>query len=64
MQIVSTIRPGHTIRTQDGDFVVLGAQKLRSTYRYVVKDSAGKRTAFSREDVLQAQRDGLAQVIA
>ena len=25
---------------------------------------AKKRTAFSREDVLQAQRDGLAQVIA
>jgi len=64
MQIVATIRTGHRIVTQDKTYEVYGALKLRGRYLYQVVDVAThKKASLSREDVLQAQREGSARVI-
>lgn len=64
MQIVATIRPGHRIVTDSQTFEVYGALKLRGRYLYQVVDVATqKKASLSREDVLQAQREGAAKII-
>lgn len=64
MQIVATIRPGHIIETADDRYSVASSMKLRGRYLYVCINKAGRRVSLSRDDVLQAQRDGDAKVIA
>lgn len=64
MQIVSTIRKGHRIKTQDNVLTVLGSSKLRGGYYYIVADKHDKRFSISRDEVLEAQRDGSATVVA
>ncbi len=64
MQIVSTIRPGHTIRTEDNAYLVLGSMQMRGRYSYTARDQSGRKVSLSREDVLQAQREGSATVTA
>lgn len=64
MQIVATIRPGHRIVTETQTFEVYGSNKLRGRYAYLAFDVATqKKVSLSREDVLQAQREGSAKVI-
>ena len=64
MQIVATIRNGHRIVTQDKTYEVYGSLKLRGRYSYLVVDIATqKKASLSREDVLQAQREGSAKVM-
>ena len=64
-QIVATIRKGHVIRTQQNDWLVVGTSNIRGTYRYSVMDRKNsKRASLVREDVLQAQRDGIASVVS
>jgi hypothetical protein len=63
--IVATIRPGYVIRCDDGrEFTVRGSSKLRGVYRYTVKDQAGRVSTIRRDDVLEAQREGSAKVLA
>ena len=62
MTIVSTIYAGHIIKTANDTFTVMGSMKLRGRYLYVCNNSAGRRISISRDDVLQAQRDGDAVV--
>ena len=64
MQIVSTIRAGHIIKTEDNRFMVEGSMSIRGRYVYLVKDQSGRKVSLGREDVLQAQREGSAQVLA
>lgn len=64
MQIVATIRPGHVIKTDENRFMVEGSMKIRGRYFYIVKDQAGRKVSLGREDVLQAQREGSAQILA
>lgn len=65
MQIVATIRPGHRIVTETQTFEVYGSLKTRSGYKYLVVDAATKRKfSLDRDDVLQAQREGTAKVVA
>lgn len=64
MQIVATIRPGHIIKTEDNEFTVCGSIKLRGRYAYVCRDKAGRKVSLSREDVLQAQREGHTSIVS
>lgn len=64
MQIVATIRLGHRIVTETQTFEVYGSNKLRGRYAYLVFDVATqKKASISRDDVLQAQREGSARII-
>lgn len=60
MQIVTTIRVGYIISTDQGDFEVLGSRKFRSGQKYICKAPSGATVSLDREDVLEAQRDGSA----
>lgn len=64
MQVVTTIRPGHIIRTDADDFTVRGNMSVRGRYLYVCTNKAGRKVSLSREDVLDAQREGSAKVVA
>lgn len=64
MQIVATIRPGHIIKTEDNKFLVQGAMKMRGRYLYLCLDKAGRKVSLSREDVMEAQREGHTTVVA
>jgi len=64
MQIVSTIRAGHTIRTEDNTYLVIGTMQMRGRYSYTARDKSGRKVSLNREDVLQAQREGAATVTA
>lgn len=64
MQIVATIRPGHIIRTNDDEYTVRGNMSVRGRYLYVCTNKAGRKVSLGRDDVLQAQRDGDASVVA
>lgn len=64
-QIVTTIRTGHRIVTEGRTFEVTGSLKMRGRYLYRVIDLTTRQPlALSREDVLQAQREGTAKVTA
>jgi len=63
-QLVSTIRNGYLIKTETETFVVAGALKIRNSYKYICKTSDGRTIAIDRKDVLEAQRDGSAVVLA
>lgn len=62
INIVTTIRAGHSIVTEGGTFLVKGSQKFRSGQKYICTDSRGRTVSLDREDVLQAQREGLATI--
>lgn len=64
MQIVATIRAGHIIETTGNRFTVVGNMKVRGRYLYVCADQSGRKVSLGRDDVLQAQRDGDAVVVA
>ena len=65
MSVVSTIRPGHKIITAGKTFEVVGSMKLRGRYLYKAIDAQSRRiVSLSRDDVLEAQRDGSATVSA
>ncbi|UXO93985.1 hypothetical protein Pan3_63 [Pseudanabaena phage Pan3] len=62
--VVANIYIGHVIETADDRFVVKGNMKMRGRYLYVCTNKAGRTVSLSRDDVLQAQRDGDAKVLA
>ena len=62
--IVSRVHIGHVIRTESDAFTVVGFSNLRGRYRYTVKDATGARHSISRDDLMQAQREGSAHVVA
>lgn len=64
MQIVSTIRAGHTIRTENNAYLVIGTMQMRGRYSYTARDKSGRKVSLNREDILQAQREGAATVTA
>lgn len=64
MQIVSTIRVGHTIITEDNAYLVIGSMQMRGRYSYTARDKSGRKVSLGREDVLQGQRDGLVKIAA
>lgn len=64
MTIVTTIRPGHRIKTDADTFTVMGSTNIRGRYCYTVANAAGRKFSLSRDDVLEAQRDGSAKVMA
>lgn len=64
MAIVSTIRSGHIIRTDGGEYFVRGNMKVRGRYLYICTDKVGRKVTIGREDVMQAQMDGEAVVVA
>lgn len=63
-QIVSTIRNGYRIKTETDTFVVAGSMKIRGSYKYICKTDDGRTISIDRRDVLEAQRDGSAVVLA
>lgn len=63
-QLVSTIRNGYLIKTEMETFVVAGVLKIRNSYEYICKTSDGRTIAIDRKDVLEAQRNGSAVVLA
>lgn len=63
MQIVATIRPGYTIKTEVGNYLVCASQKFRTGYKYICKDATGRKVSIDREDVLQGQREGVVSVV-
>jgi hypothetical protein len=58
MQVVAKLSPGHRITTQGRTWTVLGAQKIRTAYWYILRDEAGNRSSIRRESFLAGQRDG------
>lgn len=63
-QIVRTIRNGYRIKTETDTFVVAGSMKMRSGYKYICKTDDGRTITIDREDILEAQMDGSAIVLA
>ena len=62
--LITTIRPGYIIKTAEGDFEVTGAMKMRSGYKYICKNKAGKKISIDRADLIEAQKDGSAKVVS
>ncbi len=62
--LITTIRPGYIIKTAQGDFEVTGSMKMRSGYKYICKNKAGKKISIDRADLIDAQKEGSAKVIA
>ena len=64
MTIVTTIYAGYRIVTDHATLEVIGNMKLRGRYFYKVRNIAnGRINTISRDDVLDAQRDGSAKVV-
>jgi len=63
-QLISTIRNGYLIKTETETFTVAGVLKIRNSYMYICRTSDGHTVAIDRRDVLEAQRDGSAVVLA
>ena len=65
MTIVSTIYTGYRIVTEAATFEVVGQMKLRGRYLYKVRNiQTGRINSIERSDLLEAQRDGSAKVVA
>lgn len=64
MTIVSAIRVGHIIRTDGDEYFVHGNMKVRGRYLYICTNKTGRKVTIGREDVMQAQMDGEAVVVA
>ncbi len=62
--IVARVHIGHVIETDSDAFTVIGFSKIRGRHRYTVRNRAGARQSIARDDLLQAQREGAARVVA
>ena len=56
------IYKGHKISVNNKIFEVVGSNKIRNTYFYIVKDPAGKIGALRRKNLIDAILSGEAMV--
>jgi hypothetical protein len=60
---VDKIFAGYKIQTETATYEVLGSLSIRGRYAYTVKDvKNGKKLSISREDLMQAQKEGSATI--
>lgn len=63
MTIIAKIYEGYTIEVEGGDkYLVKGSINIRGRYAYVCTDRSGRKVSLSRDDVIQAQKEGTARV--
>ena len=56
--LIATIRKGYKIKTADSVFEVVGSNKLRGCYYYLVRDQAGQVRSINRDAVMAGQKSG------
>lgn len=64
MTIVSKIFVGHRIQVASEIYTVSGSLKMRSGYKYVCTTASGKKISIDRLDLIEAQKDGSAKILA
>lgn len=62
---VDRIFIGYKIQTEETTYEVLGNYSIRGKYKYITKDlKNGKQVTIDRDDLIQAQKEGSAKIIA
>lgn len=65
MQVIATIRKGHTIKTNGQEFLVLGSNSIRGNYYYIVSRKIdGAKLSISRNAVMSGQANNQITVTA
>ena len=62
--VIATIRPGYIIQHGHEIFTVVGSNKIRKAYFYILKDRQGNLSTFRREALLSLQAKGQITVTA
>lgn len=65
MQIISTIRKGHTMTIAGCEFRVMGSNKMRGEYYYILaRKMDGAKSSITRKMALELQPPGTVTVTA